>query len=133
MEIPKPEKPMYRGGYVRKACFGSPRETRDVEMLTILQDNLRYAFSTCVYGYPGSQGNTSTPCLVSCQPMFSAIEYDLQSPNSVTFDTFCGVPSFADNLIDMCEFCYSLTSTQRFLANCSSTLRYTLFSTVSDG
>ncbi|KAL2013298.1 hypothetical protein VTN00DRAFT_823 [Thermoascus crustaceus] len=105
-----------------RSTYGNP-QTGETDVSWGLY-NLRYAFSTCVYGYPGSQGNTSTPCLVSCQPMFSAIEYDLQSPNSVIFDTFCGVPSFADNLIDMCEFCYSLTSTQRFLANFLQAVRY---------
>lgn len=91
----------------------------------MLQDNLRYAFSTCVYGFPASVGNTSTPCLVSCQPMSTAIEFDLQAPTSVSFDAFCGVSSFTDNLIDQCEFCYSLTSDQLYLANCQCSLCYT--------
>jgi hypothetical protein len=81
-------------------------------------DNLRYAFSTCVYGFPESVANLSTPCTVSCQPLDSALEYDLANPSGVNFDTWCGASSFADNLISQCEFCFNLTQTEVYMANC---------------
>ncbi|KAL2216717.1 hypothetical protein M432DRAFT_76720 [Thermoascus aurantiacus ATCC 26904] len=105
-----------------RSTYGNA-ETGESDVLWGLY-NLRYAFSTCVYGFPASVGNTSTPCLVSCQPMSTAIEFDLQAPTSVSFDAFCGVSSFTDNLIDQCEFCYSLTSDQLYLANFLQAIRY---------
>ncbi|GIJ82243.1 hypothetical protein Asppvi_000749 [Aspergillus pseudoviridinutans] len=90
--------------------------------------NLRYAFSSCVYGFPEQVANISSPCVVSCQPLSSALEYDLDHPNGVNFDTWCGASSFADNLISQCEFCYNLTSnmtdSQVYLANFLEALRY---------
>ncbi|KAL4891006.1 hypothetical protein BDV59DRAFT_76368 [Aspergillus ambiguus] len=86
--------------------------------------NLRYAFSTCVYGFPESVNNLSTPCTVSCQPLSSALEYDLENPSGVNFDTWCGASSFADNLITQCEFCFNLTTTEVYIANFLEALRY---------
>ncbi|EAU34428.1 predicted protein [Aspergillus terreus NIH2624] len=86
--------------------------------------NLRYAFSTCVYGFPESVANLSTPCTVSCQPLDSALEYDLANPSGVNFDTWCGASSFADNLISQCEFCFNLTQTEVYMANFLEALRY---------
>ncbi|KAJ9269647.1 hypothetical protein DTO212C5_4258 [Paecilomyces variotii] len=86
--------------------------------------NLRYAFSTCVFGYPGSVTNVSTPCIVSCQGLSSAIELDLTSPDSTTFDAFCGVTTFGDNTVDQCEFCYGLTDNQILMANFIESVRY---------
>lgn len=90
--------------------------------------NLRYAFSSCVYGFPEQVANISSPCVVSCQSLSSALEYDLDDPSGVNFDTWCGTSSFADNVISQCEFCYNLTSnmtdSQVYLANFLEALRY---------
>ncbi|GFF29014.1 mediator of RNA polymerase II transcription subunit 8 [Aspergillus udagawae] len=88
--------------------------------------NLRYAFSSCVYGFPEQVANISSPCVVSCQPLSSALDYDLDDPSGINFDTWCGASSFADNLISQCEFCYNLTSnmtdSQVYLANFTDSL-----------
>lgn len=86
--------------------------------------NLRFAFSACVYGFPVQVTNVSTPCLVSCQPLISSLEFGLTSPTSLTYNTYCGVSSFADNLVSTCEYCYALTSEQAYLANFLEAVRY---------
>ncbi|GFG00449.1 hypothetical protein IFM61392_01390 [Aspergillus lentulus] len=90
--------------------------------------NLRYAFSSCVYGFPEQVANISSPCVVSCQSLSSALVYDLDDPSGVNFDTWCGASAFADNVISQCEFCYNLTSnmtdSQVYLGNFLEALRY---------
>ncbi|KAK1142862.1 hypothetical protein N8T08_007296 [Aspergillus melleus] len=86
--------------------------------------NLRYTFTSCVYGFPESVNNISSQCTVSCQPLDSSLEYDLRDPSGTNFDTWCDVSSFADNLISQCEFCYNLTTTQVYMANFLEALRY---------
>lgn len=81
-------------------------------------DNLRYAFSACVYGYPASVDSVSTPCLVSCQGLSSSLEFELLNPNDINLRAWCSTSTFADNQIETCEFCYNLTGTQVLMANC---------------
>jgi len=81
-------------------------------------DNLRYAFTSCVYNYREPVTNVSTPCLVSCTPLGPALDFQLTNPVGNSLTTFCGDTAFADNTVSTCEFCYSLTSQQAFLANC---------------
>ena len=83
-------------------------------------DNLRYAFSACVYGYPAGVDSVSSQCLVSCQGLDSAIEFDLLTPNDINLRAWCSTSTFADNQIETCEFCYNLTETQVLMANCES-------------
>ncbi|KKK17445.1 hypothetical protein ARAM_001070 [Aspergillus rambellii] len=49
--------------------------------------NLRYGFSSCVYGYPEKVGNVSSPCPVACNDVITALEYDLTNPSGDNFDT----------------------------------------------
>ncbi|KAF7597248.1 hypothetical protein BBP40_008090 [Aspergillus hancockii] len=96
--------------------------------------NLRYAFTSCVYGFPASVNNISTQCTVNCQPLSSALEFDLKNPGTNNFYTWCGTSSFADNLITQCEHCYNFTLTQTqdpttgqaqvYMANFLEALRY---------
>lgn len=75
-----------------------------------------------MYGFPEQVANISSPCVVSCQSLSSALKYDLDDPSGVNFDTWCGASAFADNVISQCEFCYNLTSnmtdSQVYLGNC---------------
>ncbi|KAB8239671.1 uncharacterized protein BDW43DRAFT_258856 [Aspergillus alliaceus] len=96
--------------------------------------NLRYAFTSCVYGYPAQVNNISTQCTVNCQPLDTALEFDLKDPNANNFYTWCGTNAFADNLITKCEHCYNFTISQTqdptngqsqvFMANFLEALRY---------
>ncbi|KAJ5579875.1 uncharacterized protein N7459_005860 [Penicillium hispanicum] len=84
--------------------------------------NMRFAFSTCVYGYPVSFSNLSSPCTVSCDGVRLAVETDVQDPAVDNLDSWCSAPSFADNVVNTCEFCYNLTQVpqrQLYLANCT--------------
>ncbi|KAE8324938.1 hypothetical protein BDV24DRAFT_20596 [Aspergillus arachidicola] len=96
--------------------------------------NLRYTFTSCVYGFPKSVSNISTQCTVNCQPLDRALEFDLTDPGANNFYTWCGTTTFADNLITQCEQCYNFTLTQTqdptngqsqvFMANFLEALRY---------
>lgn len=88
--------------------------------LIFLTVNLRYAFSSCVYDYPVSVTNVSTPCLVSCTSLGPALDMALTDPTGNQLSTFCSSTSFADNVVTTCENCYALTSQQSFFANCMS-------------
>lgn len=91
--------------------------------LTRTEDNLRFAFTTCVFGYPQSAANISTPCTVGCEGIESASELNLLNPSSDNFHDWCGSTGFADNAISDCEFCYNQTYhmayQQVFMANCA--------------
>ncbi|KAL3473430.1 hypothetical protein BJX99DRAFT_233712 [Aspergillus californicus] len=95
--------------------------------------NLRYAFSSCVYGYPESVANVSSSCPVACEDLATSLEYELTDPTGLNFETWCGTASFADNEITECGICYNLTAdpgngnsnnNQVYLANFLESLRY---------
>lgn len=91
-------------------------------------DNLRFAFSTCVFGYPAVITNQTSQCPVACATIQPAVETDLLDPRPSNFRDWCSSTTFADNVVNTCEFCYNLTSSavnpgtvggQVFLANCT--------------
>ncbi|RAH51393.1 uncharacterized protein BO95DRAFT_448695 [Aspergillus brunneoviolaceus CBS 621.78] len=86
--------------------------------------NLRFAFDTCVYGYPKDVNTVSTPCLVACLGLSPAFEFELLNPNQNNLRAYCATGAFADNHIDTCSNCYNLTSTQGYLANFLEAMRY---------
>ncbi|KAJ5409028.1 hypothetical protein N7509_002911 [Penicillium cosmopolitanum] len=90
--------------------------------------NLRYAVSECVFGYPDSFSNISSPCPVSCEPIRPAVETNMKDPSPENFNSWCGTSTFADNVVNSCEFCYNLTATQNqkqvYLANYLESIRY---------
>lgn len=118
--------------YSKPGCF-KPKQVSNARKSRT--DNLRYAFTSCVFGFPESVNNISSQCTVSCQSLDTALEYDLKNPSGDNVDTWCGVSSFADNIISQCEFCYNLTTTQVYMANCkypSSIFFFFLEEPVSD-
>ncbi|KAJ5543295.1 hypothetical protein N7535_005723 [Penicillium sp. DV-2018c] len=93
--------------------------------------NLRYAFSTCVFGYPDSISNVSSPCPVACDGVRLAMATGIKNPDASNLDAWCDTPSFADNVVDTCEFCYNMTSDrgnmgsdQVYMANFLESIRY---------
>ncbi|KAF3387103.1 hypothetical protein F1880_000817 [Penicillium rolfsii] len=90
--------------------------------------NLRYAFTTCVFGFPESAANISTPCTVGCGGIQNAVEVDLTTPSANNFNDWCTATGFADNVINDCEFCYNLTyhqvNPQVYMANFLESIRY---------
>ncbi|KAJ5108078.1 hypothetical protein N7456_004753 [Penicillium angulare] len=86
--------------------------------------NLRYALSSCIFEYPDHVSNVSTPCPVACGTVQPAIQLDIEDPTVDNIGTWCDSSSFADNVINTCEFCYNLTSNQIYLANFMESIRY---------
>ncbi|OQE87209.1 hypothetical protein PENNAL_c0020G08731 [Penicillium nalgiovense] len=86
--------------------------------------NLRYAFSTCVFGSPDSISNVSSPCPVACDGVRLAVETHIEDPDTSNLNSWCDTPSFADNVVNTCEFCYNLTSSQVYMANFLESIRY---------
>ncbi|QGA20277.1 hypothetical protein EYB26_007979 [Talaromyces marneffei] len=95
--------------------------------------NLRYAFSSCVYNYPVSVTNVSTPCLVSCTPLGPALDMSLINPIGNQLSNFCASTSFPDNVVTTCGNCYALTSQQSFFANFLEAVRYNCHFPTSGG
>ncbi|KAJ5949132.1 hypothetical protein N7454_000716 [Penicillium verhagenii] len=86
--------------------------------------NLRFAVSTCVFGYPESVSNVSSPCPVACGTVQDAVQFDIEDPVVGELSAWCDTTSFADNVINTCEFCYNLTTNQIYLANFLEAVRY---------
>ncbi|KAJ5681837.1 uncharacterized protein N7477_001777 [Penicillium maclennaniae] len=95
--------------------------------------NLRFAFTTCVFGYPAVVTNQTSQCPVACAGIEPAVEINLLDPTADNFQDWCKSTAFADNIINTCEFCYNLTSEavnpgttggQVYLANFLESIRY---------
>ncbi|KAK4862502.1 hypothetical protein LT330_002635 [Penicillium expansum] len=86
--------------------------------------NLRYAFSTCVFGFPDAISNLSSPCPVACDGVRLAVETNIEDPDTSNLNSWCDTPSFADNVVNTCEFCYNLTTSQVYMANFLESIRY---------
>lgn len=85
-------------------------------------DNIRYAFSSCIFAYPVEKQSISTPCQVSCESLRDAIQYGITDPDGYTSYDFCTLDSFDDSVITKCGDCYSETQDEKYLANCMSLL-----------
>jgi hypothetical protein len=95
--------------------------------------NLRFAFTTCVFGYPAVVTNQTSQCPVACAGIEPAVKVDLKDPSADNFQNWCKSTAFADNIVNTCEFCYNLTSAavnpgttggQVYLANFLESIRY---------
>ena len=84
-------------------------------------DNLRYAFTSCLYGYPRQVANISSPCIVTCSSLEPALDQNIQNPGAYGFFEWCGSSAFADIVVTQCHECYNLTSNQIYLGNCTLT------------
>ncbi|KAL2870270.1 uncharacterized protein BJX67DRAFT_345061 [Aspergillus lucknowensis] len=90
--------------------------------------NLRFAFTSCVYGYPAKVSDVSNSCPVACEDIEPALKFELAHPSALSLNTWCGTSSFADNEISDCGTCYNLTydehNRQVYMANFIEALRY---------
>lgn len=84
-------------------------------------DNLRYAFTSCLYGYPRQVANISSPCVVSCSSLQPALDQNIENPSAYGFFEWCGSSAFADVVVTQCHECYNLTTNQIYLGNCTFT------------
>lgn len=80
--------------------------------------NLRYALSTCVFGFPQEKISTSTPCQVSCEPLRSAIGHNLNTNATLEDLSYCSLSSFQDTVgINRCAACYGRMDGEAYMAN----------------
>lgn len=95
--------------------------------------NLRFAFSTCVFGFPSVVTNQTSQCPVACAGIEPAVIVELEDPTANNFQDWCKSTAFADNIVNTCEFCYNLTSEavnpgttggQVYLGNFLESIRY---------
>jgi len=84
-------------------------------------DNLRYAFTSCLYGYPRQVANISSPCVVSCSSLEPALDQNIENPSAYGFFEWCGSSAFTDVVVTQCHECYNLTTNQIYLGNCRFT------------
>ena len=76
-----------------------------------------------MFGYPVQKVSISSPCQVTCAPLYYAIESGLGNkthPTSTNL-SFCNQATFTENVISQCVFCYGLMDDQKYLANCEHT------------
>ncbi|KAK2738453.1 hypothetical protein FQN57_007044 [Myotisia sp. PD_48] len=95
--------------------------------------NLRYSFSSCIYGIPASKQSVSTPCQVSCDSLRPALISGLSEPDGPSMYDFCGMSSFADSIVTQCAACYALTEDEKYLANFIEVIRQGCHSKVPGG
>ncbi|PGH11367.1 hypothetical protein AJ80_07158 [Polytolypa hystricis UAMH7299] len=95
--------------------------------------NLRYAFSSCIYGFPAVKQSLSTPCQVSCEKLRDAMGMGLMDPTGTSTYDFCGLAGFADPLVTKCAACYARTEDEKYMANFVEALREGCHVKVPDG
>ncbi|KAF7514230.1 hypothetical protein GJ744_004555 [Endocarpon pusillum] len=80
--------------------------------------NLRYALSTCVFGFPVQKASISTPCQVTCDPLGAAIRHNLETNATIEDLSYCNIPSFQNTVgINRCAECYGRMNGQAYMAN----------------
>ncbi|OJJ89260.1 uncharacterized protein ASPGLDRAFT_116203 [Aspergillus glaucus CBS 516.65] len=95
--------------------------------------NLRYAFTSCLYGYPHQVANISSPCVVTCSSLQPALDQNIQNPSAYGFFEWCGSSAFTDVVATQCHECYNLTANQIYLGNFIEAIRYNCHFRTSDG
>ena len=104
---------MYHGDCVCRA-ISQPCACTDLNT-----DNLRYAFSACVFGNPVKKTAISTPCQVSCDPLKNALGHNLDTNATIEDLSYCNIPGFQDTIgINRCAACYGRMDGQVYMANC---------------
>lgn len=90
-------------------------------LLTLLEDNLRYASAVCLYDYPTHRENWTETCdlQAACQPLQGAIETGLDLEANSSEFAYCSVDdsAFYGTGIDDCVSCLQ-SSPDSYVANC---------------
>ncbi|OBT67162.1 hypothetical protein VE03_02681 [Pseudogymnoascus sp. 23342-1-I1] len=96
-------------------------KTGDTDLKWMLY-NLRYAMSSCMWGFPGNSSVQNTPCLTSraCEPFQGGLQYNGLSPNVSTYD-YCPSMPIADPAVGRCSKCIQ-QGDQTYLANYFTTI-----------
>ncbi|QSZ30911.1 hypothetical protein DSL72_000469 [Monilinia vaccinii-corymbosi] len=80
-------------------------------------DNLRYAMSWCIFGFPNNTDVENTPCItsLSCGLMKSTIEYGNLTTHGQSEYGYCS--NLATNLISQCQNCLKISTATYYLSN----------------
>ncbi|ELR06006.1 hypothetical protein VC83_06886 [Pseudogymnoascus destructans] len=91
-------------------------KTGDTDLKWVLY-NLRYAMSSCMWGFPGNSSVQNTPCLTSraCEPFQGNLQYQGLSPNITTYD-YCPNTLPSEVIINRCKDCIR-QGDQTYLSN----------------
>ncbi|KFZ23399.1 hypothetical protein V502_02122 [Pseudogymnoascus sp. VKM F-4520 (FW-2644)] len=95
-------------------------KTGDTDLKWVLY-NLRYAMSSCMWGFPGNSSVQNTPCLTSraCEPFQGNLQYEGLSPNISTYDYCPNMPQ--GDLVAKCTKCIQ-QGDQTYLSNYFTTI-----------
>lgn len=79
--------------------------------------NLRYALSSCMFGFPANNTPHSSPCDVSCDLIKDALAIKLKNPEARSVYDFCGVDDFSNKAVTQCAVCYSMKEDEKIVGN----------------
>jgi hypothetical protein len=89
-----------------------------------VEDNLRFAFDTCLYNSTNATDVIDTPCALSttCGPLQTALEFDMQSYSVPLEYAYCSADGkiFASSYFSTCQQCLRETADVFYLSNCKA-------------
>lgn len=112
---------------MRNGCFVGPKKISYGigALLTVrFEDNLRYAVSYCVFGFPGNEDIENTPCRTSeaCGPFQDAIKHENLTSEGLDKYDYCAQWPVTDlEHVENCRICLEVDGNE-YLANCKPTL-----------
>jgi hypothetical protein len=84
-------------------------------------DNIRYSVDVCLFGFPETVQNVSSPCTINwaCQPLKTALEAGSldASRDQLEYCTADGNFTTAHH-IDDCIQCFASSANQAYMGNC---------------
>jgi hypothetical protein len=90
------------------------------------EDNLRFAFNTCVFETANSTDPITTTCSTDavCGPLAAALEDGMQNPSTLHEFSYCSAydNSFLGTYLSTCTDCLRGSADQVYLANCKGFL-----------
>jgi hypothetical protein len=86
-------------------------------------DNLRYAVSWCLFGYPNNTNIADTPCITSfaCGKLQAAVAYAGLAKNASQYG-YCSV--WQSDQLPKCQACLAQLGNEFYLSNCKPTLPF---------
>jgi hypothetical protein len=86
-----------------------------------IQDNLRYTFDYCIFGYPNASNIASTPCSTStaCGGLEAALTYDSLDKDNVQSYGYCTADGSAmsGQFVSKCQACVAASDDQGYMTN----------------
>jgi hypothetical protein len=104
-------------------CKSSSRSSSPLDIILIdIKDNVRYAFTTCLFNAVNASEPFSTPCSINtvCGSFNTVLETGLTTPSLQDQYGYCGAhnETFSSSGINSCENCLKENTDQKYLSNC---------------